>query len=115
MRYETCPHAIGQVVELSSPRIRELPDGRSWVLFQIGEIMAKKIIIKVSDMTCEGCASKIRAALENSGKTEIVDINLMDKDVSVSGSLCESDIFDLVRQAGYTPSPKKKGWLDRIL
>ncbi len=77
--------------------------------------MADQIIFKVNDMTCEGCASKIRAALEGSDLTQTVDINVADKEVRVSGTLSENEAFDLVKTAGYTPSPKKKGWLDKIL
>ncbi|MFQ6609681.1 MAG: heavy-metal-associated domain-containing protein [Fidelibacterota bacterium] len=77
--------------------------------------MTEQITIRVTDMTCEGCASKIRTALESSEKIKEVDINIADKEVRVTGTLGVEEIFHLVKQAGYTPRQKKKGWVDRIL
>jgi len=77
--------------------------------------MTDHIILTVKDMTCDGCASKVRAALESSSKTSDIEINVANKEVKVWGSISEREAFELVKHAGYSPEPKKKGWLDKIL
>ena len=65
---------------------------------------------KVKDMTCGGCAGKIKDALNSSAPDVQVEIDLATKKVSIRGELDEDTAMEIIRSAGYTPGKFKKGW-----
>jgi len=70
---------------------------------------------KVSDMTCEGCAGKIRKALEASEQIGEIKIDVPGHKVNVTGSADEETVAELIRSAGYTPEPISTGFFRKLL
>ncbi|MBT3496809.1 MAG: cation transporter [Candidatus Marinimicrobia bacterium] len=70
----------------------------------------------VKDMTCQGCAGKIRSALEAHDYILNFKIDVEKKLVSASSDSDWHFIANLIREAGYTPESikKKKGLFEKL-
>ncbi len=70
----------------------------------------------VKDMTCEGCAGRIRDALKRVTGVENVDINVNTHLVTVKGIAEEESLKKAIINTGYTPTVfrGKKSFLGRL-
>ncbi len=65
-------------------------------------------VFKVKDMTCQGCAGKIRSALESNENISDVDISVEKKSITLASDSDWDSISNIIREAGYTPESMVK-------
>ena len=58
--------------------------------------------LKVPDMTCGGCETKVRKALAPVGGIETLSIDRREKLVSVAGSASEGAVITAIENVGFT-------------
>ena len=63
---------------------------------------------KVENMTCQGCAGKIRTALEEWGKVESVNVDVGTKSVIVTSNEKGEVIKEIIQSVGFNPVEKEK-------
>lgn len=63
----------------------------------------KSLILKIDGMKCDGCASRVGAALSDVAGVRRAKVSLDDSQAQVVGeeSLKESDLVSAVEEAGY--------------
>jgi len=73
-------------------------------------------VFTVKDMTCQGCAGKIRSALEANETISNVDISVEKKSITLTSDTDWDSISNIIREAGYTPeySDKNSGIFGRL-
>ena len=58
----------------------------------------------VKGMTCGGCVSKLQAKLDKAPGVNSAIVTLEPGRATITGTLSEADLSELVTQAGFTPS-----------
>jgi len=73
-------------------------------------------VFTVKDMTCQGCAGKIRSALESNDRISNVDISVEKKSITLASDSDWENIAHIIREAGYSPESavKKQSLFGRI-
>jgi uncharacterized membrane protein YraQ (UPF0718 family)/copper chaperone CopZ len=76
-----------------------------WSARQLGDgPVTGAVEVAVAGMTCGGCVSKLQAKLDKAPGVNSAIVTLEPGRATVTGTLSEADLSELVTQAGFTPS-----------
>jgi copper chaperone len=61
------------------------------------------LTLRISDMTCGHCASTIARAVSGVDKSARVEVDISEKQVSVTSTADDCELIEAIQEAGYTP------------